>query len=523
LKRVLAFLVAIGVIIGVFVVLKEANSTTKIDKPLEESGDNEIYIDELNLPLVELDTMNPLLTKNKQVSDTLKLIYEPLFDLDEKNKLEPRLATEWHEKDELTWIIKLNTKAKWHNGKSFSADDVMFTYQTILQNESVYKENIKNIFSLEKIDENAIQIQLIGKDKYFLYQLIFPIIPKHYFENDLLNETKLLQPNGTGPYQYHTISEDKKIITLIANNNWWNDEKFKLNTIYLYQYATYGEAMKAFKSTEIDVISTTMSSWQKKFGAIGNNAYSYESSEFETIIPNTQNIMLKESSVRRMILAGINSANIVETIYQGNGKVSQYPITSNSYLNFYPDEKSYDIEKAKQLLVNAGWQNETGFWKKEINGKVYTLDFDLLVQANSEEKIEIAKLIQSNLEEIGVKIKIIKADEKEFKKRIEEYKFELALVTFYLDMDMDILELIQTNSTKNFANYQNTEIDNFIAEINMENLEEKFLAIQNLYKNEAPYIGMYYKCNNLLTNKSVKGDINPTSWNVYHNIIGWCK
>lgn len=523
MKRILFSLIAIGIVIGILVVLKEANLNAKIELPKNDSGDNEIYINELNLPLIELDTFHPLLTQNKQVSNTLKLIYEPLFDFNEKNKLEPRLAVEWFEKDELTWIIKLNSEAEWHDGVNFSAEDVIFTYETILKEESVYRENIKNIISIEKIDSNAIQIHLVKRDKKILYQLVFPIIPKHYLKGEWISEDKILQAIGTGPYRFASISDDKKIITLNSNLNWWKQQEFKLNTIYLYQYATYGEAMKAFKSTEIDVISTTMSSWQKKFGAIGNNNYMYEGAEFETIIPNTNNEILKESSVRRMILAGINSANIIETIYHGSGKVSQCPITSNSYLNFYPDEKNYDVEKAKQLLINAGWQNETGVWKKSKDGKTYTLDFDLLVQSESEEKLEIANLIVANLQEIGVKIKIVKVNEKEYQKRIKEGKFELLLATFYLDMDIDLLELIQTNSEKNFAYYQNSEIERLIEEVTMENLEDSFLAIQNLYKNEAPYIGMYYKCNNLLTNKSVKGDINPTAWNVYHGITGWCK
>ena len=208
MKRVLAILIAIGIIIGVLVVLKETSLEVKIATPQIDSGNHEIYIDELNLPLIELDTFHPILTKNKQVCDTLKLIYEPLFDLNEKNKLEPKLATEWYEKDELTWIIKLNTKAKWHDGKPFSAEDVIFTYQTILKNESVYRENIKNIIAIEKIDENAIQIRLAERDKKILYQLIFPIISKHYLQGDLIEKEKILQAIGTGPYQYHSISED---------------------------------------------------------------------------------------------------------------------------------------------------------------------------------------------------------------------------------------------------------------------------------------------------------------------------
>lgn len=524
MKRFFLLLIGIGIFIGLFVSVRNYFfNLENVDDVVKET-ENEVFIDELNLPLIEVDTLNPLLTQNKQVSDILKLIYEPLFDFDEKNKIVPTLVSEYNEKDDLTWIFKLNKLASWHSGQEFLAEDVLFTYNTIVNSENcLYKDNIKNINSIEIIDSSSIQINLINKDKFLPYRLTFPIIPKYYFENDLLNEYKCINAVGTGPYKVDFISEDNNKIKLLSNTNWWKQEKFKLNNIYLYKYATYGEAIKAFKSTEIDVISTTMSSWQKKFGAIGINSYKYESNAYETIVANCNDIVLKENSVRRMILTGINAENIIKTIYNGNGIVSSYPVKSISYLNTLDDAKNYDMEKAKHLLINAGWNNETGIWKKEINKKNYTLEFDLLVNSDNEDKIEIANLIKENLNEIGVKIKLVKVNSKEFNKRIESGKFELALATLNLDQDIDIVELVESTSKNNYAKYSNVLIDDISFKINKDNMEEKFLEIQTIYRNDSPYIGMYYRCNNLLTNKSVKGNINPTSWNIYHDITGWCK
>ena len=518
MRKFLLPLITIGIFIGVTFSLKDI-FTNDVIKEVNNEIEHEVYIDELNLPIIEIDTMNPILTKNKQLSDVLKLIYEPLFDFDEKNKLVPKLATEWNEKDDKTWIIKLNKLASWHSGKEFSAEDIIFTYNEINKSEdSIYKENIKNISSIEKLDEHTIQVNLLEKDRFVLYKLIFPILPKGYFDNSPDSEVL----NGTGPYKYDSKLENG-VIKLTANLQWWNSETFKLKKIYLYEYSTYGEAIKAFKSTEIDIIPTTMSSWQKKFGAIGINSYMYESSEYETIIANTNDSVLSDSSVRRAILTVINSENIIESVYNGNGEVSNYPVQNNSYLNFNEENNNYDIEKAKKLLINAGWDNTYGIWKKEIENKACSLDLELLVNSDNEEKVQVAELIIENLKEIGINTKLVKVKSDEFTKRILNQKFELALVTLNLDMDIDILELLESSNEKNYAKYVNDEIDNIIFNIKLDNIENKYLEIYNIYKNESPYIGLYYKCNNLLTNKSVKGNINPTSWNVYHGITGWCK
>lgn len=523
MRKFLLPLIIVGVLIGGLSTIKDILANREVNEEVINEVVAEVYIDELNLPLIEVDTLNPLLTHNKQVADILKLIYEPLFDFNEENKIEPILASNWSEKDDLTWLVKVNKNANWHGGKPFIVEDVIFTYNAIQKTEnSVYKENIKNIISIEKLDEDTIQINLSSKDKLLPYKLTFPIIPKYYFDLSLNNEEKNSKPIGTGPYKYDSkISENLEV--LVFNDKWWRNEPNKLNKIYLYKYPTYGEAIKAFKSAEIDVIPTSMASWQKKFGIIGIHSYMYENSEFETLIVNTKNKILNESSVRRAILSAINTERIIEEVYNGNGMLSSYPIQSNSYLNYCDSNKNYNIEKARKLLTNAEWYNESGVWKKVIENKTYTLEFDLLVDSQNEEKLSIAELIATDLKELDIKVNLVKVKTEEYKKRIMNDKFELALTSINLDMDTDILELLETASEKNYSNYENIYIDNNISKINMDNLELTFEELYNIYKNELPYISLYYKCNNLLTNKSVKGNIKPTSWNVYHNITGWCK
>ena len=199
MKKLFLLLIGIGIFIGSFITIRNYFFNLEAVDSLPERIENEVYIDELNLPLIEVDTLNPLLTQNKQVSDVLKLIYEPLFDFDEKNRLVPTLVTEWNEKDDNTWILKLNNLATWHSGKKLSAEDVVFTFNSIRNFENcTYKENIKNISSVEIIDDNAIQINLVSKDKYLPYKLNFPIIAKHFFQKEMLQNRPI-------PYKNHNL------------------------------------------------------------------------------------------------------------------------------------------------------------------------------------------------------------------------------------------------------------------------------------------------------------------------------
>ena len=168
MKKVFLFLMFTSLVLGLFIGFREYMLSKENNMEiLEPEVMDENYIGELKLPIIEIDNLNPLFTKNRQVSNTLGLIYEPLIALDNSNKLEATLATEWMEKDNLNWIIKLRENVKWHSEKIFSAEDVKFTIDTIINNnDSVYYENVKNSANVEIIDEHSISINLKDKDNF---------------------------------------------------------------------------------------------------------------------------------------------------------------------------------------------------------------------------------------------------------------------------------------------------------------------------------------------------------------------
>ncbi len=524
MKKIFLFIMCTALTLGLFLGIREYMlSQENVDVVLEESVDEVSFIPELKLPLIEVDTLNPIYTQNRQVANTLGLIYEPMIGLDENNKLVPMLAVEWNEKDDFTWIVKLRENVKWHSEKVFTAEDIKFTVNSILAKEnSTYYENVKNIVNIDIIDNNTVVISLKEKDSFLPYKLNFPIIPKYYLFENLDNIEKLKRPIGTGAYTFQTHTDDEHRITLNFNNNWWNTNYAKLKTIYLYTYTSYGEAIKAFKSAEIDVISTSMYSWKKKFGVIGINSYSYENSKFETLIPNTKNLALSESSVRRAILYAINRNNIVDDIYEGNASIKDIMIHDYSWLYDKNLNAEYNPEKAKQLLLNAGWIKGENGWQKNISNKTVKLSFNLLVNEQNIEKIKVAEKIKNNLNEIGIAINVKKVKPDVLTSSINRGEFDLVLSTISLQNEYDIVDLLLN---KNYSKYENIEMKNLLNSLYIDNISivEEYKKVQSKYREEVPYIGLYFKTDTLLTNKAVKGHIAPTWYNIYHNICSWCK
>lgn len=519
MKKILIFLIILGIVIGIIVGI--SNNEKEVEEIVEEPTIIENTIKELNLSLSEIDTINPLETKNRYVAYMLNLIYEPLFTFDYENQVEPSLAVKASPTNDKTWIIKLRENVKWHDGTPFTSEDVKYTINLISSGDidSAYANNVKNISAIDIIDLTTLVISLNEDEPYLFSKLTFPIVPKNSFNGTNLNNGAINELIGTGPYKYNSSSE--KEIILENNNDWWQqDEEINLEKINIKLYPTYGEAIKGFKSSEVDLILTSMNDWKEKFGFIGINSYKFENSEYEVIIPNTKNVALGENAVRKAIQQAINRENIVEEIYNENAIIHDVPtITTSRYEN---KNIEYNIENAKQLLINAGWTQNKTEWIK--NGK--KLNFVLIVPKNDKEKLKVAERIKQDLKDLSINISISELTWDRFQTAIKNDKFDLALASIDIKNEYQIQDMVETDNEYNLANYTNPEVDTLISKLKS-SAEETYTAnlkeFNELYKAEMPYIGLYFKACNILTNKSVKGDYEATYINPYRNITTFCK
>ena len=183
------------------------------------------------------------------------------------------------------------------------------------------------------------------------------------------------------------------------------------------------------------------------------------------------------------------------------------------------------MDKARQLLTNANWSQKDGIWVKNINGKDHTLKLSILVCKDNEEKLKVAENIKNDLSDFGIVITINKVDWNTYISNLNNSKFDLAIASFETQTDFDIVEMIKKDNTNHFAKYDNEAVNSMLKDFDLSNiyLKEKFEGLQLKYKEEVPYIGLYFKTNVLLTNKSVKGEYKSTSYNPYRNMINFYK
>ncbi len=121
MRKVLIFFAVLGITIGLIVGVDSVLSSEN------ENADNETLnvveetksINELSIAISDVDTFNPLRTKNSHLADVLKVVYEPLVTFNQENQLEACLATEWAKSSDSTWIIRIRENVRWHRWGTF--------------------------------------------------------------------------------------------------------------------------------------------------------------------------------------------------------------------------------------------------------------------------------------------------------------------------------------------------------------------------------------------------------------------
>ncbi len=470
----------------------------------QEKAVNENIGTEINIGLIKFDTFNPILTKNKDVANFSKLIFDGLFDYDENMKLKKVLVDEYNYNDNVLFI-KLKKDILWHDGSSFTSKDVEFTINMINEFGGIYKENISNIETIEIIDIYNFKLVLKDITKLTEYDLIFPIMSYEYYQNENFETSyKNNIPMGTGIFRFSEKLSDTQY--LFKYNAFYYGDKAKLTQINVILYNSTGEAFANVKTKKVDIIDTSVNDYETYIGTIEYNVNKYISNDFLCISINKQNTFLSNKNIRNAINLGIDKQTIFDTVYNGDGYVSQSVIYPHSYL-YKNINQNFDINKAKQHIVDSGIKDR--------------ITLNLLVSNSNEKNIAICELIKQQLEKINIYINIVQVSNSDYLSRLSAKQYDLAFVDFTIDNNIR-LNMFGDNSYYGIFNMESDVINGYINTITSQleetKVKETIYGMQDIIGDEMPYIGIGFKQNTLILNNNLIGLNESRYSNIYTKI-----
>lgn len=511
-----------AIVIMIFAIVKIKNDEQKNGKiAQEEKEEVEPIVTELKLGVATFDSINPILSKNKNIQDISKIIFEPLMTLSSNYKLENCLAKEWAKQNNKTYIIKLRDDKQWSDGQKFTAQDVKFTIEKLKTSDTIYLSNVQNIDTVEVIDETTVRITLNQEIPFFEYNLIFPILSSNYYiDKGFIPD---IVPIGTGMYKVSEVLESSLILT--KNEYYKEKDNLKLDKIIVTNYSSIGELYNAFKMGNVDLISTQNSKLKEYIGTIGYLSKEIKGREHDFLAFNTQNNLLSQVNIRKAICYSIDKSNIVSSIYSDNYFISSFPLDYGSWIYQEQDASfGYNIDQAKQILMNDGWNYKNKYWQKIVNYRNQNIYLNLVVKSSDAQRVLVAENIKAQLENQGIRINIIKASDVQYENYLKNKNYDMILCSINLAISPDLSTFFGEN---NLANYLNDEVTNIMNEIknlsDEDKLKQDYKRLGEIYKTEMPYLSLYNNKYTVAYN-SVLAGVKDVNWFYqFYNINDWHK
>ena len=529
-NNILGYLFFIFIVIIMGFAIYKVNSNKKV----EDGNTNTVTSistaekgKEITLAISEFDTINPIITKNKNVQDVTKLIYEPLINITSDGKTEACLAKEWETTDNLTYIVKLRTGVKWSDGTYFSSNDVKFTIDKLKSKEAknaVYAENVRHLKEVDIIDNTTLRIILSEKIPFYEYYLTFPILSSNYYgEDDFWDTNKNNAPITTGRFQISENPGNKLILT--KNSNWWNKEKDDsvIEKVTINFYSSVAEMYNAFKLGGIDLISTKNENYKQYIGKIGYNVNEIEGRDFAFLALNTEKGLLVDPNLRKAIRSAINKDEIVANVYKGSYFKANFPLNTTSYLVEDNNEVYFDLSKMEEYLKNSGWTFRRSGWQKTINYKTNKLELVLVVRNNSN-RVKVADYISKTLGEHGIAVGVIRASDEQYNEFLQNKNYDMILAEMTNSISPDLTSYFGNG---NLANFNNDEFKQILQDLNNitneDELKSKYKRLYEIYDNEVPFIGIGRNKIYVITSTYLNGEINSKWYNLFFGFKDWYK
>lgn len=438
------------------------------------------------------------------------LIFSTLVQLGYDLQIVPSLAERWEAPDNSTYIFHLQDKVFFHDGRPLTADDVKFTFEHLMDRATkspfaaTYKSKIAHI---EVIGPYTVKFILTQPVASFLTSVIMPIVPKHLLLKGDDFGGRLV---GSGPFKF--VSQSPTAIELVPNKHYF-DGAPKLGRLVFKVVKDDNTRFLKMRKSELDLLinaipNNKIDDFKKPplshlYRVIEEPGISYNYLGF-----NMQDPKVRDIRVRQAIAYGINVEEIIGYRLHGHAIPATGLLSSINW--YYTSEVSkypYDPEKAKRLLETAGLIDPDG------DGPEPCLTLELKT-SNNVQVVGIARIIQAQLAQIGIRLELKSYEWGTFYGDIKSGNFQLTAMRWVgvtePDFYYDIFHSSQIPPAgRNRGRYVNPRIDDLVEEgrITLDPVKRKtiYAEIQQIVSKDLPYISLWHLNNVSIVHKRVSG------------------
>ncbi len=533
-----------------FLVSLNLYSNTNISHAIAMHGEPKYGNDFLNVEYIDInslkggsivrsaigtyDSFNPFILKGTSAAG-IGALYETLTvgSSDEAFTEYGLIAKTIEWPDDRSWVsFIIREEAKWHDGKKITADDVVWTFNTLMEKgHPFYKYYYGDVSEVIKESDQKVRFNFKTNTNKELVLIVgqLPVLPKHYWKNKKFEETTLEIPLGSGPYKIKSFDSGRSI-TYEINKEYWGFKnkipmkigKDNFGTIRYDYYKDRGIEREAFKSGEIDFFSENSSKeWATSYsidsvkkGLIVKELIQHQNPQgMQGFAFNIRRDKFKDRRVRKALSMAFDfewsnknlffDAYIRTDSFFENSELASSGLPTkeelnylNPYFDYLPKEifseefknpitdgsgyMRQQLQEASNLLKESGWKLIEG---KLINSNTKEIfSMEILLRSPAFERIVFP--FKDNLEKLGIEVEVRTIDSAQYQKRMETFDFDMVVQTFSQSLSPGNeqrnfwgSDAADTNGSRNIVGIKNYAVDGLIESLINANDREELITI----------------------------------------------
>lgn len=417
----------------------------------------------------------------------------------------PDVATGWETPDDRTIIFKLNPNAKFQDGRPVTAQDVKWTYDTLMAENfvSTKKSGYSSVDNIEAADPQTVVFHLKEPNGGLFDNLTLGIMPQGSDPN-----TSKTRPISVGPYRVVDFKTDESV-TLEASP-YWHQGVPKIKNVIVRVIPDMTTMVLELRrgSVNLEINQIPFENVAEFLNDPKHQVVKKPGSVWQYLAFNLKDQYLSKREVRQAIAHAIDRERIVKDLQRGYGVPTDTMFGEGHWaratgLPTYP----YDPNKAKQLLDQAGFRDPDGDGPQPRFSLVFKTSTD--TEANLR-----AQMIQQMLQQVGIKVEIQTSEFGTFLDDVAKGKFQMYSLSRNGIADPDFYYVIFHSKNippegQNRGYYSNPKVDDLIAQgratFDRGKRRQIYAEIQRIVQEDLPYVSLYHQVNVAVMDKDLQG------------------
>ena len=419
------------------------------------------------------DTINPILDTHSEI---VSLVFNGLMKYDGNANPVVDIAESYtYDAASKTYTFNLRKGVAWHDGEKFTADDVKFTYDVLMYDETVstsIRSNYLDIESVTAMDDYTIVIKMKDDNAGMLGHFTVGILPEHLMKGkDISTDSFNQNPIGTGKYKFVEWDTAGGMIIFEKNTDYFG----KVPDIDRVIYKTV--SVESTKATMLSTGEADLALLNANYAKTFRGNSNYKNIDFKTADYRAMSMDFRTEFWQRngdsigVLNYALDKDAIVAGVLDGRGVTAFSPMQLNEYggnpaADIYP----YDLKKFHSEMEKLGWKKGSdGIYER--NGEKF--HFTIQVRGHEEERIDIANICAKMLKEQGVDMEIVVVTKFDWTAGYNGF-----LSGYATEFDPDVMYASYvTGGSDNTMQYSNAKVDELLEKARHETNPEKRKAI----------------------------------------------